>query len=189
MTARETLSVLAGMLYLVGFGPYIRGIFRGETKPAKASWIIWAILDVVMLAAMIAKESVNGQIIGAAMGACTVAILALRYGLPGWSIIDRLCLLGAALGIALWWLFREPTVGLVVSTTVILIGSSPTFVSAWKDPTREDRTPWMLYFLSCLLALAAFPAWTWEDASQPIAFTLIESVMMYLLYVRPFLNS
>jgi hypothetical protein len=39
---KQTLSVIAGILFVAGFFPYIKAILKGETKPAKASWIIWA---------------------------------------------------------------------------------------------------------------------------------------------------
>lgn len=66
---KETLSVLAGLLFIAGFIPYIRAILRKETKPAKASWIIWASLDTITIAGMYAKDTVNGQILGAVIGA------------------------------------------------------------------------------------------------------------------------
>lgn len=69
MPFRSVLSLLAGVLFVAGFVPYIRAIVRGQTKPAKASWIIWATLDTITIAGMYAKDAVNGQILGAVLGA------------------------------------------------------------------------------------------------------------------------
>src|SRR5581483_6426724 len=74
IVVKEILSVLAGILFIVGFVPYIRAIVRKETKPAKASWIIWASLDSITIAGMYAKDAVNGQIVGACLGAWVVVI-------------------------------------------------------------------------------------------------------------------
>lgn len=184
MDTKYVLTLIAGGLFLLGFIPYIRAILRGETKPAKASWMIWATLDTITIAGMYFKDSINGQIVGAVIGAWIVVILALKYGTRGWTNLDRYCLAGAMLGIALWVVFDNPTIGIVVSNIVVFLGAIPTFKSAWIDPRLEDKTAWTIYWLSCVCAVLAIPAWTLSDATQPITFFVIETVMMYILYIR-----
>lgn len=184
MPIRSVLSIVAGLLFIAAFVPYIRAIVRGDTKPAKASWVIWASLDSITIAGMYSKDAVNGQILGAVLGAWTVAVLAFRYGTPGWTLLDKFCLGGAVLGIVLWQVFSNPVLGIVTSLLVVFLGSIPTFTSAWKDPSKEDRTAWTIFWSSCVVAVVAIPSWTLQDASQPITFFVIESIMMYILYVR-----
>lgn len=181
----RALSVLSGVVFVVAFIPYIRAILRGETKPSKATWIIWATLDTITLAGMIVNHVVSGQIVGAILGAWFVVALALRYGKPGWTLLDKLCLGGAALAIFLWWLFNSPTVGMATSLSVVFLGSIPTFVNAWNKPWEENKLAWCLYWISCVFAVIAAPSWSVDDAAQPITFFTIESIMMFLLFVRP----
>lgn len=188
MTFMDAISALAGILFIIGFIPYIVSILRGETKPAKASWIIWATLDSITLAGMLTKHSLNGQILGAVIGAWIVVILALRNGTSGWTRLDKFCLAGALLGIILWQVFDNAVFGIMTSLSVVLLGSFPTFASAWRNPAQENRTAWTLFWLSCVAAVIAIPAWTLADAAQPIVFTIIESTMMYILYFRPKTN-
>jgi len=182
---QSVLSVTAGVLFVAGFIPYVRAILVGTTKPAKASWIIWASLDTITLVGMCVQHSVNGQIIGAVAGAWIVVIFAIKYGTSGWTRLDKFCLAGAVLGIVLWKLFSNPTLGIVTSNSVVFLGSIPTFVSAFKDPTREDKLGWTIFWISCICAVSAIPKLTFEDATQPIVFCAIETIMMYLLYFRP----
>lgn len=184
MDLKHVLTLIAGVLFLLGFVPYIRAIVRGETKPAKASWVIWATLDMITLAGMFFKNAINGQIIGAVIGAWVVVILSLIYGTRGWTKLDKYCLGGAVLGIALWVAFDNPVFGIVVSNIVVFLGAIPTFKSAWGDPGREDKMAWTIYWLSCVFAVLAIPAWTLADATQPVIFFVIETVMMYILYIR-----
>lgn len=184
MSIKEIFTIIAGMTFVLGFVPYIRAILRKETKPAKASWIIWATLDTITIAGMYAENSINGQIVGAVSGAWIVVILALKYGVPGWTRLDKFCLAGAVLGIILWKTFSSPVLGIVTSLSVVFLGSIPTFVSAWKDPSREDKLAWTIFWISCVFAVLAIPAFTWADASQPIVFFTIESIMMYILYIH-----
>ncbi|HCM45367.1 MAG TPA: hypothetical protein DIS54_00830 [Candidatus Veblenbacteria bacterium] len=178
-------SVLAGLLFIAAFVPYIRSILKKETKPAKASWIIWASLDTITLTGMFFKEAVNGQILGAIFGAWIVVVLTLKYGIPGWTKLDKFCLGGAILGIILWQIFSDPTFGIMTSLSVVFLGSIPTFMSAWKYPSRENKLAWIIFWVSCIFALIAIPRWTLADAAQPITFFAIETIMMYILFVHP----
>jgi hypothetical protein len=178
----EILSAIAGILFIIGFIPYIRAIWRGETNPAKASWMIWASLDSITLAGMVVKGTMNGQILGAVIGAWTIVVLALLYGTSGWTKLDKFCLIGAVFGICLWQIFNDPLYGILTSLSVVFLGSFPTFKSAWNDPSQENRTAWTIFWISCVIMTIAIPQWTLADAAQPLMFLLIESIMMYLLY-------
>lgn len=179
------LSIFAGVLFITGFVPYIRAILRKETKPAKASWAIWAILDSITLAGMFCEHAINGQIVAAVVGAWLIVFLAIKYGTSGWTKLDKFCLVGAVLGIALWQLSSNPVLGILTSLGVVFLGAIPTFVSAWKEPGRENKLAWTMFWVSCVCAVIAVPQWTLADAAQPITFLVIESVMVYILYIHP----
>jgi hypothetical protein len=182
---KETFSVIAGILTVVSLIPYIRAILRKETKPAKASWLIWASLNSIILVGMFFKGSVNGQILGSVIGNWIVLVLALKRGTPGWTRIDKSCLCGAVIGIVLWKLFDDPVFGIATSLIVAFFGSIPTFVSAWKDSSRENKLAWTIVWVSCVFTIVAIPRWTVADAAQPIVFLVNDTVMMYILYIHP----
>jgi len=185
VTPRDLFSGIACVLFLGAFLPYIIATLRKKTKPMKATWIIWWVLDIITLAGEYAKHSINGQIIGAVAGAGIVVVLALKYGTPGWTRLEKLCLAGAFVGVAIWGLTNDPVWGILICSGVIFGGSIPTFISAWTDPKRENKLAWSIYFTSCFPAMLAVPRWTLADAAQPINFLIIESIMMYILYIRP----
>jgi|SRR5579872_82765 len=181
----KILNVVAGLLFIVAFVPYILAIVRGQTKPAKVSWIIWATLDSITFAGMCAQNTLNGQIIGAIIGAWTVVILAMKFGTPGWTFKDILYLVGGALGIILWMKFSNPTLAIVTSSLVVFLGAFSTFENAIKYPEQEDKIAWLIFWLSCVAAIIAIPKWNFDNAAQPVTFTVIETTMMYLLWLRP----
>lgn len=58
MTTFQIFGYLSGVLALIAFFPYYRDIFRGKTKPERASWLIWGILDLVALFSQLAKNQI-----------------------------------------------------------------------------------------------------------------------------------
>ena len=181
---KETMNLMAALLFLGAFVPYAIAILNGSAKPMKATWLIWASLDTITLVSMFFKDAVNGQIVGATAGAWIITALAMKYGSPGWTRLDKLCLCGAVVGVALM-IFSDPLFGLIISLGVLFIGSIPTFESVWQNPKNENKLAWTMFWLSCVCAVIAIPQWTIEDAAQPITFFAIESVTMYILYISP----
>lgn len=182
MAIKEIFSVLAGLLLIAGYIPYINAILRKETIPARATWLIWAGLDFIILAAMHAKGALNCQILAACVGASAVSLLSFKYGASGWARLDKITIAGAILGVVLWGISENPIWGIVISLIVMFAGSIPTFVSAWEDPNHENKAAWIIFFVSCICAVIAIPKWTFEDASQPITFLIIEIVMLYIIF-------
>lgn len=186
MDYRYIFGVAAGILILASYVPYIHSIFQGRTKPMKSTWISLALLDTLMIASLFAKHAVSAQIAGSLIGIWTLAILSVPYGMPGWRTIDTVTLIIAFIGAALWWYEQDAMFGLIGSTVAYFVSYIPTFVSAWEDPTREDRLAWMMCFISCIFALIAIPIWNFEHAIQPVSFFVSEGVMIFLIFFRPF---
>lgn len=179
------MSWLAFGLVMAAFVPYARAILRKETKPAIASWIIWGMLDYITFVAMWKQGVVNGQILGACTGVLVIVLLAFRHGTAGWGKLDTFCLIGGFSGIGIWLTLDSPFLGMVASLFVVFTASIPTFVNGWKHPENENKMGWLLFWLSCFPAIAGVKAWMIVDLAQPVTFLVIETAMVYLLFVRP----
>ena len=183
-TAKEVLGILAGVLFIIGFVPYGIAIIKKQTRPEKATWVIWLAVDTLTLIGMLMAGTLNGQIVGVVLGASIILILALIYGEKGWKKFDIFCLAGAAIGMVLSLIFKNPLLAIIASSTACTIGSFPTFKSAWQDPSREDKLAWTIFWVSCVCAVLAIPHLTAADMIQPLDFFVIESAMMLILLFR-----
>ena len=197
MDTKSVLSFSSVLLVIAGYIPYIYAIVRGrdlprgtpgKVEPSKASWLIWATLDVVIIWGMALEGTVNSQIVAVVIGVWVTVFFVLRYGVPGWTNLDWFCLAGAVVGIVLI-IFSSPVLGIITSLAVVCIGSIPTFVSAWQDPGRENKLAWNLFTASSICTTIGIPIWTWADAAQPIAFLSVQGIMMYILYIKPMMRA
>lgn len=182
MDMHTGLSILSGVLILIAFPLYVRACQRGETKPVKATWLVFASLDSIALAGMMVENTVNGQILASVLVGWGSFYLACRYGISGWSLNERLCLAGAGAAPVLWWWFGAAEVGIVISMLVMVLGCLPMLIETIKDPSKEDPNAWCVYGMSCVAALGAIPEWSFASATQPVAFALVEVTMAVITW-------
>lgn len=184
-TLQTFLSVCSGIIFVVAFFPYVRAILRKETSPRKATWLVWALGDIIILTGMIVKGTVSGLMVAAVAGATTVFILSLIFGESGWKTRDKVCVILSLMAIGLWLYFGDSNIGIGLSLTALAIAVWPTYVSAWEKPENEDKKTWVLFNLANIFAVLAIPSWTFADASSPFTFMAIDVPMLYLLFIRP----
>lgn len=185
MGTSDILSLLSGVVFIIAFIPYIGAILQGEARPRKATWLVWAVGDWIILIGMAAKGTTSGIIIAACFGATTLFLLSLWYGDAGWENRDRICLTLSGVAILLWLYFGESNLGIMFSLLSLVIAAWPTYVSAWRRPENEDAKGWAIFNVSSLLAVLAIPRATIADVAPPVTFMLIDLPMLYLLFIRP----
>lgn len=175
----------SGILVIVSVIPYILAIVRRQTKPSKASWIIWALLSAITAGGMYQANALNLQIALVALCDLVIVVLAFKHGTLGWTPVERWSLAGTALGIVLWVSTMNPLYAIIIGLAISTIGSVPTFTKTWNYPDLEDSTAWAIMTISSLLQTIAIPAWTPENALQPIVFLGLSIVMCILIFIRP----
>ncbi|MDO8510159.1 MAG: hypothetical protein Q7S15_00850 [bacterium] len=188
MGIKVILSISCGLVFIAAFIPYIRAIVREEARPRKATWLVWALGDIIILSGMLTKHTVSGLMVGAVIGATTTFLLSLKYGETGWTTRDKICLTLSGLAILLWLYFGDSNVGIAFSLIALAVAVWPTYVSAWVMPENEDRKAWVLFNVSNVLAIMAIPRLTFADVAPPIVFMAIDVPMLYLLFVHPYVQ-
>lgn len=184
MIREIVFPALAGGLLMVAQTLYVIAILRGQTKPSRASWVIWTTLTWLAAGAMYASGALNVQMTIFCIGDAIVLLLSAFYGAPGWTRLDIGSLIAGAVGVVLWILTKNPLYGLLISMLVNVIGSIPTYVKTWHAPEQEDLSAWVLVTVSSLFQAFTIPAWTIADALQPILFTALQAPIVWLI-LRP----
>ncbi|MFZ2523200.1 MAG: hypothetical protein WAW92_02325 [Minisyncoccia bacterium] len=183
------MSLLSGVLFFVAFLPYVWAIVNHQTVPSPVSWAIWASVDTLVLVAMKQEKAPIGQITGAVAGAWIVTILAIIFGKPTMGSIEWVSVVGAIAGIVLWKKTGNAVTAIVCSQLAVFIGAIPTFANGYANPSQENPIAWTIWFVSCICALFAVKKWNLAEALQPVTFTVIETVMVFLVVIRPHLLS
>lgn len=184
MSIKDALAVLSGLVLLYAFVPYLGAIVKGETSPRKATWLVWAVGDIIAFAGTAVAHKTNLLLLGASIGATTTFLLTLKFGKSGWLLEEKVCLALSGLAIVLWGYFGNSNVGIGLSLFALMIAAWPMYVSAWHNPEHEDKKGWIVFNLSSFIALFAVKHLTFAEAAPAIAFCLIDAPMLYLLFIR-----
>ena len=181
------LGVLAGIVTLSAFFFYVRDCLSGRSRPNRATWIIWSVLSLVITASYYAagaRDTIWASA-GFTIGQFSVALVSLKYGTGGWSILDRICLAGAGLCLLAWALSGSALLALVLAILVDLVGAVPTIKKLLDDPASESRTAWMVFSVGNLLNVLAIESWTIEIALFPVYFLFVNGIILALSMAKP----
>lgn len=154
----EHLGLLAIGLTVCGLIPYVSQTWTQHIQPARATWMIWAVLATMSASAQMAAGSGPGIWFGIAQASATVlvAMLVLRNGRGHvFTLREVLVLAIAALGILVWQFTSEPGYALAISISVSAWAAMPTLAKAYRLPSSENVVTWALQLLGSLCALAA----------------------------------
>ena len=148
----------ASAILLLASGPsYLISTIKGQMKPQRATWFIWSVLGVTALLSQVALGGRWSVVFTAvdSLGNLVMFVLALKYGVGGWTRLDRLALVIAAVGIAASIIVHQPLVALLGVIVADAAAAGLTIRKAYLDPASEDPLAWLLVGLSAVCGLVA----------------------------------
>lgn len=180
------IGYLSGVLGLFANVPYIIDIIRGKTKPHRISWSIFLLLNIINFVSQAASGATNSLWLtfGFCLSQAVIVLLAVRRGVGGLGKLDRVCLMGAVMGIGLWLYLQAPIVAIVANTVVATIALIPTLVKAYKKPRTETKITWLLGAVAALLGAIAVGGNDFELLLFPIYSCVVQFLVYVLLVLR-----
>ena len=149
------LSVISVCAFLLAAPPYIVDTLKGKTKPERATWFIWSVLGVIAFIAQMQLGATWSLLLtGLDTAGCVLAfMLSLRYGVGGWTMLDKIALGIAAAGVAVSMLVHAPIVALLGVIAADASGSFLTIRKAFLMPDSETTISWLLVSVGALCSI------------------------------------
>jgi hypothetical protein len=150
--------------------PYIFSIIRGETKPHQFTWLIFTIMNAIVLSSQFlegARASVIISLIFFVYSAIDFG-LSLKYGVRDSSKFDRILLGFALVTIVLWLLTRNNALAIWLTVLIDVFATTMLVLKIKRHPGSE-------------------PFWLWFMATMAFVFTCLSLAdkPFGILYVRP----
>ena len=151
-------GLLAGLIGLAGYIPYLHDAWRRTSAPDPAAWLIWTVEYSVLLAVQAAQHPPWAALSLAALQfAGTAAVLAVLAARGGWRFgTGRWILLGGTVAIMAGWPFAHAP-GTAMCLVLAVEGAAMILVmiSAYRHPASETPLTWQAFILAGLFDLPA----------------------------------
>ena len=184
MTHKEILGLVAIVLTIVAFWPYIRSIHQGTTRPHVFSWVIWGVTTFIVFLAQLADRGGAGAWPIGVSGVITIYVAFLAY-LKKSDIritgVDWLFFTLAMASVPLWYFTSDPLWAVVILTLVDLLGFGPTFAKAYRYPHEEQLTFFALMGLRNFISILALQHYSLTTILFPAAIAL--ACIVFILMV------
>lgn len=184
---KATLGFIAGVIAFVAYIVYVVSIFRGKTKPNRATWWIWAFMGLVLALSYKFSGAENTLWVPYVefVGPFIIAILSVKYGEGGLkNKTDLLCMFGAIISIILWIIFDNPVIALVTNLAVDSFAVIPTIRKSYLRPEGEDFWAWFGTGLADSLNMFAVEKFTFAILIYPIYMLLSDLIIILILLFR-----
>lgn len=174
------IGIAAGIIIISGYIPYIRDVIKRTTYPERASWLIWDVLTAIAFFSQFAKgASASLWLPGLEVcGLTAVLLLSLKFGKGGFSKKDILALIGAGIGLVLWYFTKEPAIALYIIIGIDTIGTVLVFEKAYKDPESETMSTWILVAIAGIMSTIAVGEFNIILLSYPIYIFLANAAIV-----------
>ncbi|MFA6257119.1 MAG: hypothetical protein WCT29_02955 [Candidatus Paceibacterota bacterium] len=186
MEYKLLLGTTAVVIELASYAIYFFGIWKGKTKPHAFTWLVWGILNVVAFAAVLISGGEAGSwVLGVNALACLIISgIGFYQKHVVYDTHDWLALLGALVGVFLWWLTSNPLYAVILVCLSDGIGSVPIFRKAYRAPFEENVPAFavgILYYPLAILALESLSLTTWL---YPAFVILLDGALVILILAR-----
>lgn len=184
---KPLLSMLATVLTVLAYLPYIRSILRGHTRPHVFTWIIWSLATgIAFLAVLDAGGGAGAWPIGFS---CAVSLFVAWQAFVRRTDItitqtDWLLFLAALAAIPLWLAAEDPLWAVVLITLTELLGFGPTLRKTWIQPHSESMNFLMILILRNALIIAALDQHSLTTVLFPAAAAVACGVLVAIMIWR-----
>ena len=180
------LGVLAGIVAVADVIPYIRDTVRRSTCPHRGTWLIWAVLSIVVCLSQRADGASWSLIMSGAQAVLTglIFLLAIRLGTGGARRDDALVIAIAGVGVAGWLITEQPIVATGCVVAADLIAAGLMVPKTWRDPDSETLSTFAFASVGGALAVGSVGSLEPSLLLYPAYFCLANGALALLIVHR-----
>lgn len=178
------LSVAVG---LVGQVYYFRGIVWGGFRPHAFSYLVYALLTGIALAAQIAGGAGSGIWVTAFTAGFCLFVAVHGFWKKGIDYVTRsdwVILLGCLAAIPLWLVTDTPLYSVILISCIDGAATIPMIRKAWTLPHEDSVFAYAIASLKFAIGLPAIEHFTWVTALYPVTVVLVNALVVVVLLLR-----
>ncbi len=166
----QILGIFGGLLALLSFIPYIRGILLGRVKPQRTTFLIWTLLGLIAIFSQLAKGATNSLWLPSleTFGGIVILLLSIKHGVGGFNKRDYVAVFIVTLGLIAWYLTKEAAIALYIVIFIDAVGLYLTLHKTYLAPESETAFAWTMSSVGGLFTALAVGSFNIILLSYPV---------------------
>lgn len=181
-------GILSGIVGLIGYAPYMRDTWRGETRPDRCSWLIWSVLGTIAFFSQVHEGATQSLWFAGTQVSATIAVflLSIRKGTGDFLCPTYIAALSvASLGLVAWYFTDTAIYALMLTIGVSFLGGAMTVRKAYLSPKSETASAWCIAWVSSILAMCSVGQLDWVLLAYPLYLFTLYSAILFAMYLAP----
>lgn len=179
-------AVIAIVLMLASFIPYVLDILKNKTKPHIYTWIIWLITQGTATLGLLLGHGGWGTLlllIGT-FYCLIIVLLAFKFGTKNITKFDTIILLGAFAAIIIWWQLKNPLLAVFIVSIIDVVGYIPSYRKTYQEPWTETLKSWELSILVNVFSILALSQYNLLTTTYLVAIFFANITMVVICIAR-----
>jgi hypothetical protein len=183
---KDAYGIIAAILTVISFLPYIRDTLRGKTRPHVYSWFLYSIIAILVFAIQLHNNAGPGAYITLIAGLISILLffLGLRMGTKDITLSDTIVFVLTLGMIGFLVMSDKPFMSVVLACLIDLMAFIPTIRKTWYDPYSETLMLYTTNFVRYIVAIAALTSLTLINALYPVCWLLVNGLFAVVLVMR-----
>jgi len=182
----QYIVLLGAVANLAGGFVYIKETLRGETKPNRVTWLMWAVAPLIATVAGL-SDGVRWAVLPVFMsGFVPLLVFVVSFVNPKsyWKLekFDYICGACSILALVLWGITKEPLVAIFFAIASDGFAAVPTIIKSWKHPDTESVEAYMTGLFNALTSFFALRTFGISELAFPIYLVLVNSSLITAVY-------
>lgn len=171
----DFFGIVAGIVGVIGYAPYVRDILKRTTKPDRIAWSIWLFEYTALFFAQFSAGALNSLwLIGLQLvGVTIIFCLSLRYGVGAFTPQSKLLLACVFAALFVWYSTQNATLAIIILISVEASGVVLTMIKTYKEPGSETLSFWAFVGVAGALGIPAVGL-----SAQPILYLYPASLIV-----------
>jgi hypothetical protein len=186
---KQFLGLLSLAIGLIGYLPYLYGLYRGKLRPHIFTWFLWGLLMVIAFAGQISGDGGIGTwVTGFSAFMCFfISAIAFSHGENDITRSDWITFGAGLTTIPLWLVTKNPFWSMLVIIVIEFFATWPTARKSWMKPQQESPTTYFLAGVKFIPSILAMQKFNLITLGYPVALVLINLGLVSLLLCRRYI--
>jgi hypothetical protein len=181
------LGIIAILLTVVGYYPYIRDVIKGKTKPHVYSWALFALITLTAFALQFQGEAGLGCYATLASTVLILTVVGISFFKNGHTDVtagDKVFIALTIISLCLWVFAEQPIISTILITITDLFAYGPMLRKSWHLPHTETPSFFVINAFRFLIILFSLETYSLVTYLYPAAELSMQTFLASMIYVR-----